>query len=72
MSMPANTVQRATLERLRADYADHWRREWPYDDGYLSELWLEVQDKNAKGNSRVPSNVLHKTCRTLMRECDEF
>ncbi len=72
MGKPRNTVHRATLATLRSRYREQWSRSWPFDDAYLSELWLEVQDKNEKGHSRIGSARLYEECLILMRETHEF
>ena len=72
MGVPKDTVRRSTIQTLRNRYHATWSREWPFEDEYIAELWREVQDRNAKGNSRVALSKRYDDCLMLMRECHSF
>lgn len=71
---PNPEMMTSAAERMRADYRKIWGREWPYDAAYLTLLWHETKALylNARGNARVPNEVMRQYCLTLMRECHEF
>lgn len=68
----AGSVNRSTLRKLHDKYRAIWNRGWPHDDDYLRKLWNEAQDKNEKGNSRIPQAEVYETCLLAMRENHEF
>lgn len=61
-----------TIRKLRNEYFDTWERQWPHDDKYLAELWLD--SRKDLNNLRGSQNLAPVYERTLlyMRENHEF
>jgi hypothetical protein len=68
---PPGIVTRATRAKLRERYREIWGRDWPHDDAYLNELWLQVAEKSPKterGNYSIPNTARYETALMVMRE----
>ena len=61
-----------TLRKARGLYQEAWKRAWPFDDKYLSELWLEARAACGPGRGRQTPSDIWDFCLDLMRETDEF
>lgn len=65
------SVGRDTLKQLRRRYFDIWGREWPENNAYLKQLWLEARELHAC-SAHVPPPAVWQECLTLMRESHTF
>lgn len=69
--MSTQKVGRDTLRKLRRRYLETWGREWPEDDAYLAELWLEARGTlQAKKGPKV--DAAYADALVAMRESHEF
>lgn len=62
------TPAKSTLRKLRSLYTLQWQRDWPYDDHYLTILWLDACDQYSTRKARASTFLF---CVDLMRECHE-
>jgi hypothetical protein len=61
-------ISKSTLLKLRNLYFATWHVQWPHEDAYLSQIWLESRGAFPLTNA-TPA---FPYCLELMRECHEF
>ena len=62
----------STVVKLRRLYLETWSREWPHDDSYIRELWLETRREIRNGTNKVPPPGVWDRCIEAMRENHTF
>lgn len=63
----------AKQRQLRQTYKQNWGLEWPFNNHFLTELWVEAKELNGQGaKSKQFSREATEDCLVLMRENHEF
>lgn len=68
----SSKVALATVTKVRRLYSEAWGREWPHDDDYIRELWLESRAEVRNGKNKVPPPEVWQSCLMAMRENHPF
>lgn len=66
------TIALSIRGTLRRRYNETWSRDWPEDDKYLSELWLEAQGSYPTPQRGRNVGKVYDDTLDLMRESHQF